>query len=94
VITLATLGKIRKMYFRHGLSLSEISRRTSLSRNTNRAWLRKPPGSEPRYQRAHRPGELAAFEVVLVAALETDARRPMRAVPRPCSPSSIRSTPR
>lgn len=32
---MATLGTIRRMYFRDGLSLSEISRRTSLSRNTN-----------------------------------------------------------
>lgn len=43
---MATLGKIRRMYFRDGLSLSEISRRTSLSRNTIRSWLRKPQGSE------------------------------------------------
>jgi transposase len=75
---MATLGKIRRMYFRDGLSLSEISRRTSLSRNTIRAWLRKPEGSEPRYQRAHRPGKLAAFEAILVGALEADARRPKR----------------
>ncbi len=46
MITKATLGKIRRMYFRDGLSLSEISRRTSLSRNTIRSWLRKPQGSE------------------------------------------------
>ena len=75
---MATLGKIRRMYFRDGLSLSEISRRTSLSRNTIRAWLRKPQGTEPRYQRAHRAGKLAAFEAMLVAALETDAGRPKR----------------
>lgn len=73
---MATLGKIRRMYFRDGLSLSEISRRTSLSRNTIRSWLRKPQGSEPRYQRTRRPGKLTAFEAMLVAALETDARRP------------------
>jgi transposase len=75
---MATLGKIRRMYFRDGLSLSEISRRTSLSRNTVRAWLRKPQGSEPRYQRVGRPGKLAAFEAMLLAALEADARRPKR----------------
>ncbi len=75
---MATLGKIRRMYFRDGLSLSEISRRTSLSRNTIRSWLRKPQGSEPRYQRTRRPGKLTAFEAMLVAALETDARRPKR----------------
>ena len=46
---MATFGKIRRMYVRDGLSLSEISRRTSLSRNTIRAWLRKPQGTEPKY---------------------------------------------
>ena len=75
---MATVGKIRRMYFRDGLSLSEISRRTSLSRNTIRAWLRKPQGTEPKYRRERRPGKLAAFEAVLVRALEADARRPKR----------------
>ncbi len=75
---MATLGKIRRMFFRDGLSLSEISRRTRLSRNTIKAWLRKLPGSEPRYQRARRPGKLAPYEATLAAALEADARRPKR----------------
>jgi transposase len=78
VITLATFGKIRRMSFRDDLSLSEISRRTSLSRNTIRAWLRKPQGTEPKDRRERRPGKLAAFEAVLVRALEADARRPKR----------------
>ena len=75
---MATLGKIRRMYFRDGLSLSEISRGTSLSRNTIRAWLKKPQGSEPRYRRACRPGKLTAFEAILIGGLEADARRPKR----------------
>jgi transposase len=78
VITMATFGKIRRMYFRDGLSLSEISRRTSLSRNTIRAWLRKPEGTEPKYRRKRRPGKLAVFEAMLTRALEVDARRPKR----------------
>ena len=34
---MAALGEIRRLYVRDGRSLSEISRRTSLSRNTIRA---------------------------------------------------------
>jgi transposase-like protein len=35
---MATFGKVRRMSFRDGLSLSAISRRTSLSRNTVKKW--------------------------------------------------------
>jgi DNA-binding transcriptional regulator LsrR (DeoR family) len=31
---MAMMGKIRRMYFRDQLSVSEIARRTSLARNT------------------------------------------------------------
>jgi hypothetical protein len=72
---MATFGKIRRIHVRNGLSLSEISRRTSLSRNTIRAWLRKPQGKEAKYRCERRPGKLAAFEAVLVRALEAHARR-------------------
>ena len=75
---MATLGKIRRMYYRDGLSLSEISRRTSLSRNTVRAWLKQPEGREPKYRRQAKPGKLAAFEAFLTQSLETDLRRPKR----------------
>jgi hypothetical protein len=37
VITIAMFGKIRRMHFRDGLSISEIARRTSLPRNIARA---------------------------------------------------------
>ena len=36
------LGKIRRMYLRDKLSLHEIAKRTGLSRNTLRRWLRTP----------------------------------------------------
>lgn len=36
MITMALFGKIRRMRFWEGLSISEIARRTSLSRNTIR----------------------------------------------------------
>ena len=75
---MATLGKIRRMFHRDGLSLSEISRRTSLSRNTIRDWLKKPEGSEPKYRRQAKPGKLSAFEAYLTRSLETDQHRPKR----------------
>ena len=78
MITMATLGKIRRMYFRDGLSLSEISRRTSLSRNTIKKWLKRPQGTEPTYRRLPRPGKLTPYEGMLTRALETDAHRPKR----------------
>ena len=49
VIQVGMLAKIRRMHFRDHLSLHEISRRTGLSRNTVRAWLRRPQVPEPRY---------------------------------------------
>jgi transposase len=75
---MATLGKIRRMYFRDKLSLSEISRRTSLSRNTIKAWLKKPEGAEPTYQRQSEPGKLTPYAEALSRALAIDAQRPKR----------------
>jgi transposase len=72
---MAMFGKVRRMYFREQLSIREIVRRTSLSRNTIRKWLRAPEGSEPRYEREAVPGKLAPFEAQLRAALETDSHR-------------------
>ena len=39
---MAMIAKIKRMYFREKLSISEIARRTSLTRNTIKAWLFKP----------------------------------------------------
>jgi transposase-like protein len=36
---MSMFGKIRRMYFRDKLSVCEIARRTSLSRNTIKKWL-------------------------------------------------------
>jgi len=75
---MATYGKIRRMYFRDKLSLSEIARRTSLSRNTVKRWVRKPQGTEPRYQRKPPDQKIGPFAEWLTRALETDAHRPRR----------------
>jgi transposase len=49
VITVGMLATIRRMHLRDKLSIREISRRTNLSRNTIRQWLRQPNMVEPKY---------------------------------------------
>ena len=75
---MALLGKIRRMYYRDKLSLSEIARRTSLSRNTVKKWLKSPEGAEPKYRRRPQERKLAPHQDWLSKALETDAHRPKR----------------
>lgn len=73
------LGIIRRMFYRDGLSLSEIERRTGLTRKTVSRWLRAAEGAEPKYRR--RPAEdtkIAPFAEQLTKALEVDLRRPKR----------------
>jgi transposase len=76
VITMEMLGRIRRMYLRDDLSLHEIAKRTGLSRNTIRGWLRKSEGaSRPMYRRTEGPGKLTTFHQALEQALKVDAHR-------------------
>jgi transposase len=75
---MAMYAKVRRMRLRDGLSISEIARRTSLSRNTIKGWLRGPLRREMAYRRAPAPKKLGPFEAALRQALEADARRPRR----------------
>jgi len=69
-------GKIRRMYLRDKLSLHEITKRTGLSRNTIRRWLRSSEDAAvPTYRRKAEPCKLAAFHEVLGQALKADALR-------------------
>ena len=82
------LGIIRRMYYRDGLSLSEIERRTGITRKTIRLWLKTPEDTEPKYHR--RPSDrskIAPFSEYLTQALAMDARRPKR--DRPALPASL-----
>lgn len=72
------LGRIRRLYYRDGLSLSEISRKTGYSRNTVKRWLKTPEGTEPKYRRRSFDTKLSPYAAQLIKALETDARRPKR----------------
>ncbi len=52
VISMEMMGKIRRMYFRDKLSLHQIAKRTGLSRNTIRKWVRAPEATQPAYSGA------------------------------------------
>jgi len=70
------LGKIRRMHLRDKLSLHEITKRTGLSRNTIRRWLRTPEEvAPPTYRRSEGPVKLDAFHAALALALTADAHR-------------------
>lgn len=75
---MAIYAKVRRMRLREGLSISEIARRTSLSRNTIKAWLRDPVRSEMAYRREVGPKKLDGHIEWLRRAVETDARRPRK----------------
>lgn len=68
------LGKVRRMYLRDKQSLHEIAKRTGLSRNTLRKWLRKPEdAAPPQYRREAMATKLSAFHAMLEQALKADA---------------------
>ena len=70
------IGKVRRMKLRDRLSLSEIAKRTGLSRNTVKKWLKAPGEVVPKYERASAEGKLTAFEPPLQQALTIDSHRP------------------
>ncbi len=77
-MTVILFSKIRRMYFRDKLSINEIARRTSLSRNTVKRWLRMPGETDPKYKRCPQPTKLSPFEDQLKRALIADGYRPKR----------------
>ena len=72
------LGRVRRLYYRDGLALSEIERRTGITRKTIRSWLNAPEGVEPKYRRRDGDTKISPYADGLVKMLETDARRPVR----------------
>ena len=75
------LAKIRRMHFRDGLPLREIAKRTGLSRNTIRRWLRSGQ-SEPVYPRRASPSRLDPYRSQLETWLRADSHRPRRTTHR------------
>ena len=72
------LGRVRRLYYRDGLSLSEIERRTGLTRKTIRKWLKTEERTEPKYRRRPVGRKIAPYAERLVKMLEVDSRRPKR----------------
>jgi transposase len=75
MITMKLLGKVRRLYHRDRLSLSEIERRTGLTRKTIRDWLKAPEGTDPKYRRQNAGSKIVPFVDRL---LKIDLRRPKR----------------
>jgi transposase len=70
------IGKVKRMYLRDHFSLSEIAKRTALSRNTVKKWVKAPVQPQPRYRRGAVAGKLSAFAPALEQMLGANARRP------------------
>jgi transposase-like protein len=69
------MGKIRRMYFRDKLSLHQIAKRTGLSGNTIRKWVRAPEATQPAYLRCAACNKLSPFHQALEQALKADSFR-------------------
>jgi len=78
VITVGILAKIRRMYFREKVPLREIARRTGLSRNTVRNWLRQFDAVEPQYPKRVSPSVIDEWVALLTGWLRADSHRPKR----------------
>src|SRR5690554_3558533 len=74
---MALLSVIRRWHLRDGHSIREIARRTGLSRNTIRKYLRSGE-VEPRFKAPERPSKLDAYAERLSAWLRTEANRPRK----------------
>ena len=74
---MALLGIIRRWALRDQLSIREIARRTGLSRNTIRKYLRSG-AVEPKFRVPARPSKLDAFADQLARWLKTEASRPRK----------------
>lgn len=74
---MALLSVIRRWFFRDQHSIREIARRTGLSRNTIRKYLRSDV-VDPKFKVPDRPSKLDAFADKLSAWLKAEAGRPRK----------------
>jgi transposase len=72
VIDMALLSVIRRWHFREGMAIREIERRTGLSRNTIRKYLRSDT-VEPKFKVPERPSKLDPFAEKLSCWLRVEA---------------------
>lgn len=74
---MALLSVVRRWHYREHLSIPEIGRRTGLSQNTVRKYLRSD-GVEPQFELSDRQSKLDPFADRLAALLKTDANSPRK----------------
>jgi transposase len=74
---MALLSVIRRWHFREGMSIREIKRRTGLSRNTIRKYLRSG-AVEPQFKVPDRPSKLDPFADKLSGWLRIEAGKPRK----------------
>ena len=74
MIDVALVSVIRRWHLREGVSIREIARRTQLSRNTIRKYL-KDGQLEPRYPQRKSPSKLDPYAEVLASWLERESTR-------------------
>jgi transposase len=74
VIDVATLSVIRRWALREQLSIREIARRTGLSRNTIRRYLRDG-AAEPQYPKRSSPSKLDPFKEKLASWLKRESTK-------------------
>ncbi|WP_127074432.1 IS21 family transposase, partial [Pelagibacterium lentulum] len=74
---MAFLSVIRRWHFRDGFSIREISRRTGLSRNTIRKYLRSDT-VEPKFKVPERPSKIDPFAEKLSGWLKAESRKPRK----------------
>lgn len=72
------IGLIRRLKHRDQLSISEIVRRTGVSRNTVKKWLQATELTEPRYRRQPVPTVLTPYVETLEQWLTADSHRPRK----------------
>lgn len=79
MVTVDTIGKVRRLYFVEKRSIKAIVRATKLSRNTVRTIVRAPEETERRYERRDQPRpQLGAHITALDAMLAANAARSAR----------------
>lgn len=71
---MALLSVIRRWRLRDGMAIREIARRTRLSRNTIRKYLKREV-VEPKYPDRQSPSKLDDFAPKLTAWLKTEANK-------------------
>jgi len=82
VISVELLAKIRRWHLRDRISIREIARRTSLSKNTVKSYLRSGAVT-PAYTRKRMPHKLDPFAQAL---REWRIRPKIRTLVNPCDP--------